>query len=113
MLPGKIAQFRAIPYEARKRIELPQNILELIELTNAELEELAAADEGVDEYQGKDMQFHRVRLNPDWEDADPAELSDEYEEEFIPDENLEPEPGYGPENLRRSRRSKLTKKTLS
>ncbi len=105
MLHGKIAQFRVIPYLARKKIDLSDRILELIDLSQETLEDLAAAEDEKDEYLGKDMQFHRVKLRPDWVDIDPDELSDEYIEDDEEDQepDLEDEV-YDEENPRRSKR---------
>ncbi len=105
MLHGKIAQFRVVPYLARKKIDLSDRILELIDLSQETLEDLAAAEDEKDEYLGKDMQFHRVKLRPDWIDVDPDELSDEYieDDEDIQEIELEDEV-YDEENPRRSKR---------
>jgi hypothetical protein len=107
MLQGKIAQFRVIPYLPRKSLSVTQKILDLIDLSKDTLKDLAEADDDKDEYLGKDMQFHRINLRPDWNDIDPDELSDEYVEEEIPEEDLEEgEVVYDAENPRRSRRSR-------
>ena len=106
MMHGKIAQFRVIPYLARKRIDLAENILDLIDLSKETLEDLAAAEDEKDEYLGKDMQFHKIRLRPDWQEVDPAELSEEYEDAVTEDEVIEPTPVYDKENPRRSKRAR-------
>lgn len=107
MLHGKVAQFRVIPYEARRKLALPENIEELIDMTTEKLNELASREDKEDEYMGKDMQFHKVKLTPNWEELAPEDLSDEYESDEGPaDLNLEPEKPYDAENPRRSTRRK-------
>ena len=107
MMHGKIAQFRVIPYLAREKIKLSEKIEDLIDVAKERLEELAYSEDDEDEYLGKDMQFHRIKLNPDWEDIPQDELSEEYEDEFEPDvlEDVEI-PVYDEGNPRRSKRSK-------
>src|ERR1700760_2431521 len=110
MLHGKIAQFRVVPYLSRQRIDLPENILELIDLTKESLEDLAAAEDEKDEYLGKDMQFHRINLRPDFNDVDPDELSDEYIEEEEAEDDVDIEDiVYDAENPRRSKRERKQK----
>ncbi len=105
MMHGKIAQFRVVPYLALTKIDLPERITELIDLSIETLEDLAAAEDEEDEYLGKDMQFHRIRLRPDWNDVDPDELSDEYVEDEEPEEEMDIEDVvYDEDNPRRSRR---------
>lgn len=105
MFRGKIAQFRVVPFEARARIKLSHKIEELINMSREKLDELAASDEKPDEYLGKDMQFDKIRLTPNWEDFDKDELSDEYESDEEPaDDTLEPPRVYDTDNPRRSRR---------
>jgi hypothetical protein len=107
MFRGKIAQFRVVPYAARKRIKLPHKIESLIDMSKESLEELAHKKDKPDEYLGKDMQFDKVTLNPDWESMDPADLSDEYESDPEPeDEDLDNAPVYGDNHPRRSKRTK-------
>jgi hypothetical protein len=112
MYHGKIAQFRVIPFEQRAAIELPENILELIDLSKETLDELAEDDAEDDEYLGKDMQFHRIRIRPTKAfDAEESESDSEgYMSEEIPDEvdsedERDPE---GPPVLRRSKRNRNT-----
>ena len=106
MMHGRIAQFRLVPYMAREEIDLSEDILELIDLSKEVLEDLAAAEDDEDEYLGKDMQFHKIRLRPDWQDANPDDLSDEYVSEEEIDEVIEPTPVYDEANPRRSKRGK-------
>ena len=111
MFRGKLAQFRVIPYDARKALELIEDIEELIDLSKDRLDELAEEDEDEDEYLGKDMQFHRIRLNPDWKQVPADELSDEYESDLEPeDETYEPDPVYDGDNPRRSKRARVPAK---
>ncbi len=105
MFRGKIAQFRVVPFEARKRIKLSRKIEELIDMSSEKLGELAEGSSQPDEYLGKDIQFHNVTLRPDWEQVDPNELSDEYVSDEEPeDDSLEPTPSYDTSNPRRSKR---------
>lgn len=81
MFHGKIEQ--------RAAVILDGDILDLIDLSSEELDELAKDDAKDDVYLGKDMQFHRVRINPtlaiDAEDSD----DESYISEDILDLNLE------------------------
>ena len=107
MLHGKVAQFRVVPYEARKKLSLPEGIEELIDMTKEKLNELASREDDLDEYLGKDMQFHKVKLTPDWEEQDAEEMSDEYESDEEPEDvDLEPGKPYDTENPRRSTRKR-------
>ena len=84
-----------------------KKIEELIDSSKELLEALAAEDDVQDEYLGKDMQFHKIRLNLDWKKVEEEYLSEEYESENEPDEeDLGPEPVYNVENPRRSTRKR-------
>src|SRR5258708_32852400 len=78
MFHGKIWQFRVVPYMARAHLDLSEDILGRIDLSKEVLDDLVAEGDEPDEYYGKDMQFHRVNLRPDWQEMDPDELSEEY-----------------------------------
>nr|GAT47309.1 predicted protein [Mycena chlorophos] len=69
MWPGKIAAFRVIPYEARKRVEFPDNVETLVDLSKEELNRLVAQDAGDAEEFGRDLQFDGVELG-DQSDSD-------------------------------------------
>ena len=72
-------------------------------MTSERLDELANSEDNPDEYLGKDIQFHKVRLNPEWEQTHPDNLSDEYKSDEAPeDDDLGPMPVYGTANPRRS-----------
>ena len=103
--PGKIGAFRVIPYFARKSIHLKHKIEQLIDMSKEDLDKLVARKEKKDSEHGRDLQFGSIRLNPDWESMDPADLSDEPEEEYIEDIDLDDldAPRTGP---RRSKRLK-------
>lgn len=106
MLHGKIAQFRVIPYLARERMTVPENVLRMIDLSKETLEELASAEDGKDEYLGKDMQFHKIRIRPDWRQAPAEDLSDDYMSDEEMEEAIEPDEVYDDKNPRRSKRDK-------
>jgi hypothetical protein len=58
-------------------------------MSKEELDMLVARKEKKDAEYGRDLQFGDIHLNPDWEQEDPAELSDEPEEEHVQDMDLE------------------------
>jgi hypothetical protein len=107
LFQGKIAQFRVVPFFQRKKITLPPNFLELIGVTNKELDILAEEDEP-DLYKGKDLHFGKVRLNlPGSEEEEGSDSSEPYESEiWKPLESDETEVEYNAENPRRSSRKK-------
>jgi hypothetical protein len=86
-------------------LDLSEDILGRIDLSKEVLDDLVAEGDEPDEYYGKDMQFHRVNLRPDWQEMDPDELSEEYISEDEVDYAMEPEVVYDEENPRRSRRN--------
>jgi hypothetical protein len=107
MFHGKVGQFRIVPYAARKKLNLSKKIEDLIDMNTEDLEELARRKDKPDIYLGKDMQFHKIRLTPNWQELDPDELSEEYMSDEEPeDESLEPEPVFDAENPRRSKRAR-------
>ncbi|KAJ7605585.1 hypothetical protein FB45DRAFT_1042178 [Roridomyces roridus] len=75
--PGKVGAFRVVPYFARKTIKFKSKIEELIDMTKEELDILVERRQPRDETSGRDYQFEDITLDPDWEQRDPAELSDE------------------------------------
>lgn len=85
MFHGKIGQFRVIPFEQRTSITLPENIMELIDLSNETLDELAEEDEEKDEYHGKDMQFHRITVRPKIPNVEEDSDDESYMSDEIPD----------------------------
>lgn len=72
-------------------------------MSKAELDELVARKEEKDRSYGRDLQFDGINLNPDWENEDPADLSDEPIEDDISDEDLDDIDIPGT-SLRRSKR---------
>jgi homoserine trans-succinylase len=76
-------------------------------MNTEDLEKLARRKDKPDIYLGKDMQFHKIWLTPNWQELDPDELSKEYMSDEEPeDESLEPEPVFDAENPRRSKRAR-------
>lgn len=103
---NKIARFRVIPYNARKKITIPDNIHEMIDLSERQLEELENEPESLDEYEigNDDLIWDGVRLNTDEGDevsARPKGLYDSDSDEGVASEDSEPE-----EDLPVQRRSK-------
>lgn len=70
----KVAGFRVIPYFARKRIDLPSNLEELIGVSKTTLRKIEETDEYKDEILKRDFNFENVGLT---EEADDTSLSDE------------------------------------
>lgn len=92
---------------ARTKLILSDKIENLIDMTHEKLETLAEEDREPDEYEGKDLQFDKIKLDPDWQERDPEELSEEYMSDEEPeDESLEPAPVYDAKNPRRSKRKR-------
>ena len=111
MIQGKIAQFRVIPFEQRYRLDLPGDALDIIDVTQEELEALANEEEDEeDEFfeveRGKDLQFHKIRIRPPEErPADDESDTESYVSEVIPDIDLdEIRKGYTDDGPRRSKR---------
>ena len=71
----KVAAFRVIPYFARKKIELPENLIEFIDLTPKGLQKLLDSDEP-SENENRDFSFDDVKLRIALDDENP----DSYEE---------------------------------
>jgi hypothetical protein len=99
---SKIVQFRVVPFEQRKSIQLPDNIHDLIDLSAETLAELIM-DEGRDLYQGRDYQFENVRLNSNEEYVEPESESDELD---LVNEEAESEEEEGPRRLRTRSRAR-------
>ena len=68
----KIGAFRVIPYFARLKLELPKNILEIIDLSKAGLEKLESAADNMD-IPDRDFGFDDVNLRTDDVDFDDEE----------------------------------------
>jgi hypothetical protein len=63
----KVGAFRVIPYFGRKRIELPSNLHELMEISKATLKRIEEMDEAKDEIQKRDFIFEGVKLTEESE----------------------------------------------
>ena len=116
---NRIAQFRVTPYYAREKIDLPEKLQDFIDMTDADLAELAAADITEEEIkEGKDLFWEGVKLKndldieelmpeSDWEDQ---EQDNDGEEEDIPqdkDPESDDEEDAQPITLRRSTRKRF------
>ena len=88
MFHGKIAQFRVIPFEQRRRIEVPKKILDLIDLSKDVLEALAKDKAKDDKLLGKDFQFHKISIKRtnDGLSADSVEDDDSDTESYVSEE---------------------------
>jgi hypothetical protein len=64
MFHRKLAAFRVIPFEQHHKIEIPDNILDLINLSGKALEKLAKEDEDKEKTESKVLQFHKIRVKP-------------------------------------------------
>jgi Integrase zinc binding domain/RNase H-like domain found in reverse transcriptase len=71
----KVGAFRVIPYFARLKLELPKNILNIIDVTKAGLERVESAAEEM-EVPDKDFGFEDVNLRTDSVDFDDDESDD-------------------------------------
>jgi len=107
VLQNKVGRFRVSPFYQRHKLTLSKKIEDLIDVSSKRLDEMEneEADEE-DEYTGKDLQFHKVRLMPPGEEGSDEDSSDESEGSPEPEGTMghwdEPEP----EGPRRSRRAK-------
>ena len=70
----KVAGFRVVPYFARTKVDLPDNLEELIEISKTTLRKIEETDEYKDEVLKRDFNFENVGLT---EEADNASPSDE------------------------------------
>ena len=75
VLQQKVGAFRVIPYFARSKVEVPKNILDLIDVSEAGLEKILSAEEE-DEVPERDFDFEDVRLRTDDVEFDEDELGD-------------------------------------
>jgi hypothetical protein len=67
----KIAKFRVIPYRARKSIKLPDNLDELLDMSEEKLQALDDSDDIEEELDmGRDYWFDKVRIKSSIEKDD-------------------------------------------
>ena len=71
----KVGAFRVIPYFARQKLDLPDGILDIIDVSKAGLEKIESADDEA-EVPDKDFGFEGVNLRTDGVDFSDDELSD-------------------------------------
>ena len=79
VLHQKVGAFRVIPYFARKTIELPANVHELIDVSGKTLKTIEMSEDVDKERDGKDLNFDNVKLNEG--EADLWDLEDSNGEE--------------------------------
>ena len=71
----KVAAFRVIPYFARQKLELPEGVLSIIDISKAGLNKIESADDEA-ELPEKDFGFDGVNLRMDGVDFSDDEMSD-------------------------------------
>jgi len=71
----KVGAFRVIPYFARRKLELPEGILKIIDVSKAGLDKIESAED-VQEVQTKDFGVDSVNLRTDGVDFSEDDLSD-------------------------------------
>jgi hypothetical protein len=71
----KFGAFRVIPYFARRRLEIPEGILKIIDVSKAGLDKIESADDGA-EVPNKDYGFEGVNLRTSDVDFSDDGLSD-------------------------------------
>ena len=75
VLQQKVGALRVIPYFARSKVEVPKNILDLIDVSEVALEKLLSAEEE-DEVSERDFNFEDIRLRTGDVEFDEDELGD-------------------------------------
>ena len=71
----KVGAFRVIPYFARLKLDLPESILNIIDVSKAGLEKIESAEDDL-EVQTKDFGVDSINLRTDDVDFSEDELSD-------------------------------------
>jgi hypothetical protein len=76
VLQQKVGAFRVIPYFARQRLELPENILKVIDTSKAGLERIEATKDEI-EVPDRDFAFENVNLRTDDVEFDDDDIYDD------------------------------------
>ena len=71
----KVAGFRVVPYFARTKIDLPENLEDLINISKTTLTKIEEMDESEDEIFNRDFLFENVKLADDMEQSDDEKLN--------------------------------------
>jgi hypothetical protein len=82
----KVAAFRVIPYFARRKIDLPDNLEDLIKISKTTLKQIEELDENEEEIFNKDFIFDGVNLTGKPETPEIERASDDSEQSELMDD---------------------------